>query len=492
MNSSNTSAEWTSFRSLEPNPFPYTPMTQSIFHKSFQLSDLSDLVNNEEPLITFHRGYLLFNISEIKKFLDEFIDISPDILIEYLKDSSDIDLNQVSFHPKLSGVKKLPRILGIQIKSITNALLVKQRLPHQPEVSAQNTQQLIQHIEKNMTFLTNMVSSHIIISVLAEIFAVGVEKQVPKAPSRQNLQNYISKWTNSKTSQMAKTAANLHEGGDIDQFLDDYGHRCPREMEIAVPRWSEEPDSLLNGIGGSAPLDECSNDTGGLSSTLYRLLLLPGVILERLRENPKNEWLKSYTYLRNIMLEAGRQATNTGHLAKPSDIFFVDLDTCKRLVSEAPSRSFVRDTVLENRQDYTLHSDYRPPLLLTEEFSPIETDQNSSGRPNLHNGLGVSKGNVAGKAIVVSSPEEADLDDRQGPVILVTEFTDAGWTPLFFKIDGLVLERGSLLSHGSIVAREAGIPAVVNISNATEVIKSGNRLHIDGEEGTVIMDSQNV
>jgi pyruvate,water dikinase len=266
-------------------------------------------------------------------------------------------------------------------------------------------------------------------------------------------------------------------------------------MEIAVPRWREEPGTLRQGTsvvrpeatGESITTDSTGTDSGGgLGRTLARLALYPGSLLERLRENPKNEWLKSYAYLRDLLLDVGRRATLSGHLGAPDDVFYLSFDTARRLLSEPPSRHYTRRRVARAKQEYERNECYSPPLFVDRDFRPIERGpQREEGGLS---GLGVSEGGVSGRAIVARSPEAVDLSERSAAgerAILVTEFTDAGWTPLFFQVDGLVMERGSLLSHGSIVAREAGIPAVVNVDGAMEQIDTGDRMAVDAETGSI-------
>ena len=103
-------------------------------------------------------------------------------------------------------------------------------------------------------------------------------------------------------------------------------------------------------------------------------------------------------------------------------------------------------------------------------------------------GLGVSAGEAKGNARVLLSPSDINPTDKD--YILVCPSTDPAWTPLFLKAAGLVMERGGMLSHGAVVAREYGVPAVVNIADATRAIADGQTLHVDGNQGTVSVISE--
>lgn len=488
------SIAWTSFRTLEPNPYPYTPMTQSILERGVETSSLVAAVPPEVSPVTFHRGYLYFNVAELHRQLEQFLDLPIDVLIQYFRDDPDVDLDRISVRPSLAGIGQLVQTTTGSGRVVLRGLTIGRWLPDRPPVESRSDPELLALLDTHHEFLTEMVGAHIVFSGLAEACAVGIERAVPGGPSRRRVQDLVSTWTDSKTAEMARWAASLETDDQREAFLERFGHRCPREMEIAVPRWRDEPSTLRNepdrprspptDTDTDASADADAGTLGTLATTLARIVLYPGSLLERLRENPKNEWLKSYAYLRDALLEVGRRARASGHLDAPEDVFSLRFETARRLLADPPSRIHTRASVSRARRRAERNRAYSPPLFLDEAFRPVEPTP-ADGNDGPMRGLGVSGGRVSGRAITARSPEAVDLGDDSGPRILVTEFTDAGWTPLFFRIDGLVMERGSLLSHGSIVAREAGIPAVVNVENALERIDAGESIVVNADEGVV-------
>lgn len=488
------SIAWTSFRTLEPNPYPYTPMTQSILERGVETSSLVAAVPPDVSPVTFHRGYLYFNVAELHRQLEQFLDLPIDVLIQYFRDDPDVDLDRISVRPSLAGIGQLVQTTTGSGRVVLRGLTIGRWLPDRPPVENRSDPELLALLDTHHEFLTEMVGAHIVFSGLAEAYAVGIERAVPGGPSRRRVQDLVSTWTDSKTAEMARWAASLETDDQREAFLERFGHRCPREMEIAVPRWRDEPSTLRNepdrprspptDTDTDASADADAGTLGTLATTLARIVLYPGSLLERLRENPKNEWLKSYAYLRDALLEVGRRARASGHLDAPEDVFSLRFETARRLLADPPSRIHTRASVSRARRRAERNRAYSPPLFLDEAFRPVEPTP-ADGNDGPMRGLGVSGGRVSGRAITARSPEAVDLGDDSGPRILVTEFTDAGWTPLFFRIDGLVMERGSLLSHGSIVAREAGIPAVVNVENALERIDAGDSIVVNADEGVV-------
>ena len=459
-------------------------MTRSILERGVETSPLVAAVRQDALPTTFHRGYLYFNVEVLRRQLDYFVDIPMDVLVQYFRDETDVDLNRISVSPSLAGIAHLVK-MNVQVSRVfLRGLTIKHWLPDQPPVENQNDPELLSLMDAHIEFLTEMVSAHVLFSGLAEAYAVGIERVAPGGPSRQRVQDLISSWTHSKTSEMARWAANLETDEQRDVFLDTFGHRCPREMEIAVPRWRDDPSTLRRASPRSHSSPDNADSMGKLSTMLARIALYPGSLLEQLRENPKNEWLKSYAYLRNVLLEVGHRATKTGHLATSEDIFYLRLETARQFLDDPPSRNHTRSSVSRAKSRYERNQAYSPPLFVDEDFLPVERKQTDEDNGAMR-GLGVSGGWVSGRAITAQSPEEVDLSDGPEPQILVTEFTDAGWTPLFFQIDGLVMEHGSLLSHGSIVAREAGISAVVNVDDALERIGHGDWIEVNADEGVV-------
>ncbi len=479
--------KWTSFRALEPNPYPFTPMTQSIFEQGIEESSLIRILGDDPEYTTFHRGHLFFNFNQIHRFLSLFLTIPKSVLASYFRDEQNIPLDDISFRPSITGVAILLKMFFLSVRLAIRAVLTGYRIPKSPDIETLDDDELVEVVDQHLNYLNKSVDAHLLMSGLAEAYGVGIERFIPWSPTRSEVQYLLTRWTNSKTAEMARRASALENEQQLRKFLDEFGHRCAREMEIAVPRWADDPEPLRGfdnkpnriNIGGGA--------SGTTNSFVWRILLIPGTLLERLRENPKNEWMKSYAYLRRLLLEIGRRAVESGHLEKPNDIFYLPIESARNLTLNPHSREYTLTTVSREKQRYEENNGFEPPHFMTQNFEPIYQIDTTTEDSTLDNfqGVGVSPGEITGTALLASTPEEVVLTDVGEPKILVTEFTDAGWTPLFFKIDGLIMERGSLLSHGSIVAREVGIPAVANVGKTANRINQGDRIRVNGMTGVI-------
>ena len=139
--------------------------------------------------------------------------------------------------------------------------------------------------------------------------------------------------------------------------------------------------------------------------------------------------------------------------------------------------------ISKRKDEYKLYEKLTPPRVITSDGEIIAGEYKRENLPaEAIAGLAVSSGVIEGRARVILNMEDADLEDGD---ILVTSFTDPSWTPLFVSIKGLVTEVGGLMTHGAVIAREYGLPAVVGVENATKLIKDGQRIRVHGTEGYV-------
>ena len=137
----------------------------------------------------------------------------------------------------------------------------------------------------------------------------------------------------------------------------------------------------------------------------------------------------------------------------------------------------------QRKDEFKSHEKLTPPRVITSDGEIISGEYKRENLPaEAIVGLPVSSGVIEGRARVILNMEEADLEDGD---ILVTSFTDPSWTPLFVSIKGLVTEVGGLMTHGAVIAREYGLPAVVGVENATKLIKDGQRIRVHGTEGYI-------
>ncbi|HSU36696.1 MAG TPA: PEP/pyruvate-binding domain-containing protein [Propionibacteriaceae bacterium] len=291
----------------------------------------------------------------------------------------------------------------------------------------------------------------------------------------------------------------------ITAFLRRYGHRAVAEIDLGVARWSEEPSHIIGMIAnylrltdpeqappvqfrrGRQAAEAMITELTGRASRRNRVTgRLIGFALGRarrligLRESPKYLLIVALAALRNHLLQVGRVLAEQGSLAAAEDIFFLDYAEARRALD---GERFT-ELVIERREAYAVEMRRRhvPRLLMSDGTEPEavaipapRTDGALAGSP-------ASAGTVTGPARVVLDPVGAHLEPGE---ILVAPSTDPGWTPLFLTAGGLVMEMGGSNSHGAVVAREYGIPAVVGVPSATSRIETGQLITVDGASGLV-------
>lgn len=139
--------------------------------------------------------------------------------------------------------------------------------------------------------------------------------------------------------------------------------------------------------------------------------------------------------------------------------------------------------IIDRKEEYKWFEKINPPRVITSDGEIVSGKyKHKNLPPNAIAGLAVSSGIIEGKARVILNMEEAKLEPGD---ILVTSFTDPSWTPLFLSVKALVTEVGGLMTHGAVIAREYGLPAVVGVENATKLISDGQQIRVNGTEGYV-------
>ncbi len=259
-------------------------------------------------------------------------------------------------------------------------------------------------------------------------------------------------------------------------FLDRFGHRGPGEMELALPRWRETPP-----VAGSIPGGRIPHLTGlPADSQVNRrkasLYLGRARRFTALRETAKHFLMLGYEVLRLLLLEIDRRFGLAG------GVFYLEPAELNLLLEGEDLRG--RIAVRRKRRTLALSLE-APRVLFSDDLEALGRPLALPGGSQEWWGTGVSPGSAEGQALVLLHPAEAD-PGREG-FILVCPSTDPGWTPLFLRARGVVLETGGVLSHGAIVARELGLPAVANIPDACSRFRSGQRLHVDGTSGRVVI-----
>ena len=292
----------------------------------------------------------------------------------------------------------------------------------------------------------------------------------------------------------------------IEGWLEKYGMRGVGEIDITRPRWAERPLTLvpilLGHIDHFAPGESKRRFERGREEArkkeqelLDRVRSLPNgdekaaevkAMIDRLRtfigyrEYPKyGKVSRDFIYKQAMMKEAER-LVRADVLRDVEDIFYLTFEELHEVVrTQRVDHALIR----QRKDDFRWFESLRPPRVLTSEGEAVAGSYRREDLPaGALVGLAVSAGTVEGRARVIHDIAEADLEPGD---ILVTAYTDPSWTPAFISIDGLVTEAGGLMTHGAVIAREYGIPAVVGVVDATRLIQDGQRIRVHGTEGYV-------
>ncbi len=295
-----------------------------------------------------------------------------------------------------------------------------------------------------------------------------------------------------------------------DDFMAMHGHHTRGELELYNARWHETPDYILDAVRtylsaqGEMDLVEARaqriRERDALEARCRAELRNPlkrawfGTALVRARrgcvarENIKSGAIQYWAALRSLALALGQSLAERGVIDACEDVFFLDVDEVRRVV-EGESGLDVKQVVAARRSEYQVNLGLRPPSVVVGRWNvSMQADEEAAPAGDTLQGLAVCPGTVVGPARVIL---RADHHTHVLPgEILVAPFTDPGWTPYFLTAAGIVTDQGGILSHGSIVAREYGIPTVVNVGPATRVIRTGQMIRVDGTHGTVtILDA---
>ena len=293
----------------------------------------------------------------------------------------------------------------------------------------------------------------------------------------------------------------------IAEFLAAYGRRAVAELDVGVPRWSQDPTSVFAALANylrvtdpqQAPDLRFTRASDHAEATLAELVSrarrvrpvrarVAGFLLRRaravsgLRELPKFVWLHALAQLREQLLLVGSELAGQGRLRRADDVMFLDLDELR----SALDGTDVRDLVATRRAVHAreLRRRYVPSVLLSDGTDPERLVPPTAPGDGVLTGIGGAPGRYTGTARVIHDPAGARVEP--GDILVVTT-TDPGWTPLFLTTGALVTETGTPIAHGPTVAREYGIPVVVGVRDATRLITTGRRITVDGSAGTVTM-----
>lgn len=272
-------------------------------------------------------------------------------------------------------------------------------------------------------------------------------------------------------------------------YLDRHAHRSLRELDVRQPEWGHDPTPLVRSLQaqvrarGAATAPRAELAAPAEEEPLGRLRWIAPIAhaAVRNRERSKSLLVATTVHLKRAYRALGRQLVDEGRLADPDAVFFLLHEELGELARAEPGHPLAA-RALARRDVLAYQEGLRFPEVsvgLPEPEPPPEVE----GDGRLVVGKPVSRGRVEGRGRVVRSLAEAEA--LQPGEILVASITDVGWTPYFAIIAGLVTDVGSAVSHGAVVAREYGLPAVLNTGNGTLAIRTGDLLRLDGDRGTV-------
>ncbi|MFJ6085203.1 rifamycin-inactivating phosphotransferase [Streptomyces sp. NPDC092369] len=306
--------------------------------------------------------------------------------------------------------------------------------------------------------------------------------------------------------ELPKLAGGTEARDAIEAYLDRYGMRCVAEIDITRPRWRERPSTLVPVI-----LDNVRNFRPGAAErrfeeglhkarekeqdVLTRLRALPDGerkadetkrMIDRVRtfigyrEYPKYAIVCRYFVYKRALLGEAERLVREGVLPERDDVFYLTFQELR----EAVRSHQVDGRLVQQRKDaFRSYHALTPPRVLTSDGLAVSGSYRREDVPaDALVGLAVSAGTIEGRARVVLDMADADLEAGD---ILVTTFTDPSWSPLFVAVAGLVTEVGGLMTHGAVIAREYGLPAVVGVEGATRLIRDGRRIRVHGSDGYV-------
>jgi pyruvate,water dikinase len=221
-----------------------------------------------------------------------------------------------------------------------------------------------------------------------------------------------------------------------------------------------------------------------LKRLTFGFLLRQARVGSAVRENTKSEAVRHLAVVRAMLLEVADRLVDRGVLDTRDDVFFLDLDELETITRDTSALD-VRSLVATRHRERAINEAMTPPpIVIGGVIDPDDVAAAAAVEPSdVLTGIAVSPGCVRGPARVILRATD-DAHVRAGE-ILVAPFTDPGWTPYFVPAAGIVMDMGGLLSHGSIVARELGKPAVVNVGPATRTIRNGQTIEVDGDNGEV-------
>ena len=333
----------------------------------------------------------------------------------------------------------------------------------------------------------------LVLVVLIEATHQGLRAVLSSVVGKEKVEDYLQRWMGAglktATYEMNRYFSRaLQEPLKREFFFSRFGHRGPGELDLSHPRWEELGDSAFGGGKNNAPMAHTDLD---IEAEIHSLKTFKdSVIIEEwrllkelleLREQWKMEILRPYAHIRYTSLELGRR------LGLNNDIFQLTVEEIEELHANRESLPAVKSVIRQRKEELNAYKGvYLPDVLKKQEVGECLKKIDMTG--SKLRGIPLSHGLVRGVVRVVSDPTEVDFSNWPENAILVAPATDPGWTALFTRSVGVIVERGGVLSHCAILARELGLPGI-NLPRASQILKDGDRIWLDGNNGGVKNDN---
>jgi rifampicin phosphotransferase len=380
--------------------------------------------------------------------------------------------------------------------------------------------QNLETLEQKIAFIDPCMAAAFVLSQKQALYATDmvvfdkIKKSVKKMYGNQfNMEQLIHSLPGCVTQELTmkmNLAAKFFDENDLEptashpiikDILEKFGHRGNTELDIGTPRWVEDPTYIVNQIKSyrvdrmydrnlvdisekakrvEALIEEVfqavKRDKGEKIANRLRKQMINYRIAAGMREYPKFDISKILGIARRVMLEVGEEFESAGLIDQKEDIFFL-------FKEDILSKKNLKEKIKSNRANYQKEmARIHIPRIILNSGETYYSSQNINPDSKMIQGLPLSPGIYEGTIRVVLDPLHSNLQEGE---IMVTESTNPAWTPLFAIAKGLILEYGGPVSHGGIVAREFGLPAVVGIPFASSLFKNGQRVRINGESGTI-------
>jgi phosphohistidine swiveling domain-containing protein len=333
----------------------------------------------------------------------------------------------------------------------------------------------------------------LVLVVLIEATHQSLRAVVASVVGKDKVEEYLQRWMGAglktATYEMNRYFSRaLEEPLKREFFFSRFGHRGPGELDLSHPRWEELGDTAF---GGGKNKEAVTHSDFDVENEIHSLKTFKdSVIIEEwhllkelleLREQWKMEILRPYAHIRYSSLELGRR------LGLANDIFQLSVEEIEQLANGKVLLEDIKIIIRNRKQELNAYKGvYLPDVLKKQDVAKclIKVDMSASTL----RGIPLSHGIVKGTVRIVSDPSEVDFSDWPEDAILVAPATDPGWTALFTRSRGVIVERGGVLSHCAILARELGLPGI-NLPRAAQVLKNGDRIWLDGQTGSVKNDN---